>query len=155
MITSGKQTSPPSLVCKQNSSHFYSALFVSGYSFQPHCLGNSFMQNFAPFHFQNGTWWWNLLFCGKTCISSKRSCENNGSDVEMMNQWWWEQQRKKIGSMSRHTNSARMVCAFILIDFFPLFSGKLHTVKFREYAPPCISPSKYKSRKPVTQKTLR
>ena len=29
------------------------------------------------------------------------------------------------------------------------------TVKFRKYAPPCISPSKYKPPKPVTQKTLR
>ena len=40
------ETSPPSLVCKQNSSHFYSALSVSGYSFQPHCLGNSFLHLF-------------------------------------------------------------------------------------------------------------
>ena len=30
-----------------------------------------------------------------------------------------------------------------------------HTVKFPKKAPPCISPSKYKPPKPVTQKTLR
>ena len=30
-----------------------------------------------------------------------------------------------------------------------------YTVKFRKEAPPCISPSKYKSTNPVTQKTLR
>ena len=48
--------------------------------------------------------------------------------------------------MSRHTNSARMVCAFFIsiVFFLSFFSGKLHTVKFREYAPSCISPSKYK-----------
>ena len=30
-----------------------------------------------------------------------------------------------------------------------------NTVKFRKKAPPCISPSKYKPPKPVTQKNLR
>ena len=35
------------------------------------------------------------------------------------------------------------------------FSEQKSTVKFRKYAPPCISPSKCKPPKPVTRKTLR
>ena len=40
---------------------FAFALFMRGYSFQLHCPGNSFMQNFATLYFENETWWWNLL----------------------------------------------------------------------------------------------
>ena len=36
---------------------FSCALFMRGYSFQLDCIGNSFMQNFATFYFENETWW--------------------------------------------------------------------------------------------------
>ena len=53
---------------------------MSGYSFQPHLLGNSFIQNFAPLHFKtrlDGE----ICSSGVKCISANRYCEGNRSDV--------------------------------------------------------------------------
>ena len=66
MITSDKQISPPSLVCKHN--FFAFALFVRAYSFQFYWFGNSFMQSFATLQFQNEVWWWNLLVWRKHAL---------------------------------------------------------------------------------------
>ena len=66
MITSDKQISPPTLVCKHI--FFAFALFVRSYSFQFYWLGNSFVQNFATLQFQNEAWWWNLLVWRKHAL---------------------------------------------------------------------------------------
>ena len=51
----------------------------------------------------------------------------------------------------------KMSRSFCLLSFDQTFCAEKaeNTVKFGEYAPPCISPSKHKPPKPVTQKTLR